>query len=108
MARNAPRLFVRIMTGRRVANIFRRLLRTLPPKPNVAATGNTKRGAGAPLFRKIGSGERLERKSDSELGLQRVTNTLAQETVKIEQPRSHQRIYIVRIIEAIEQIGRAH
>src|SRR5713101_9487473 len=52
--------------GRRVAKISSRLSRTLLSGQAMLPLQNTKRGAGAPLFRKIGSGERLERKSDSE------------------------------------------
>src|SRR5260370_28033446 len=90
--------------GRRVANISPRLLRTLLSGQAMLPLQNAKRGAEAPLIGRTNLGQWLEREPNGKLRLQRVTNPLAQETVKIEQPRSQQRIYIILIVKAIEHL----
>src|SRR5262249_17329175 len=46
----------------------------------------------------------LESELQRKLSLQRIAHPLAQETVKIEQSRRHQRINVVLIVEAVEHL----
>src|SRR5712692_7275366 len=88
--------------GRRVANISSRLSRTLLSSQAMLPLQNTKRSAGAPLLGRTNVGQWLEREPNGKLGLPRVTDSFAQETVEVEQSRRHQRIHIVLVVEGVE------